>query len=321
MPTVIAIQTMLLSTCRKRLSQACSSQLYISVEAVRSSLRIPIDRQLQALQNFKLLRIRPRWQHYPTFSVEPMIHCGKGALCFDMLRKAMFSDTRQSLVMLSAVMAVFLLQRESSSLPEASDLFVASKSFISNAIQDLHKEGQRRFGVIDVVAHDDVSSEGVPNNVALQNDVVRNETLFVCGKDRRFRPTLIARPCMHRARTREASLVAVQECMETVRETFDNMPPEKDQFLVLYDLGGAGYENFDLVFARALVPVLVDTYPDRLRHVLVFNGPWGLRAAWSTISRLLHPETRQKVIFCDSTSLLQYVDDDHPYLQYLLQLE
>jgi len=129
-------------------------------------------------------------------------------------------------------------------------------------------------------------------------DVMQNETLFATGKDRWMRPTLVARPCMHQIGTREDSLKAVEGCMETVRQTLERLPSGENQVLVLYDLGGAGYSNLDMVFTRELLQGLVQKFPDALSKVLVFNGHWSLRAAWSTVSRLLHPETREKVIFC-----------------------
>lgn len=153
----------------------------------------------------------------------------------------------------------------------------------------------------------------------VQEDVMQNETLFATGKDRWMRPTLVARPCMHQIGTREDSLKAVEGCMETVRQTLERLPSGENQVLVLYDLGGAGYSNLDMVFTRELLQGLVQTFPDALSKVLVFNGHWSLRAAWSTVSRLLHPETREKVIFCNPDILSDYVDSKHPYLQYLKQ--
>lgn len=158
--------------------------------------------------------------------------------------------------------------------------------------------------------------ERATGNLQADDHAMPDETLFAYGKDRRLCPTLVARPCMHRARTHEDSINAVHKCMATVRQTFNRLPAADSRVLILYDLAGAGYKNLDMVFARELVKAL-EGVPDYLGKVLVFNGHWSLRAAWTAVSPLLHPETRRKVIFCDSNSLLDYVDHDHPYLQHL----
>jgi hypothetical protein len=152
------------------------------------------------------------------------------------------------------------------------------------------------------------------------DEVVESEILFACGKDRWFHPTLVARPCMHQADTQDESLRAVARCMETVRQTFDRLPTKEDQVVVLYDLGGAGYQNFDTTFTQEFIQQLLQEFPDRLRKVLVINAHWTLSAVWFTIKQFLHSDTEEKVIFCGSSyqeTLLEYVDADHAYLAYL----
>jgi len=156
---------------------------------------------------------------------------------------------------------------------------------------------------------------------AVDADVVPEGTvLFACGSDRRFRPTLIARPCMHQSSSEEESLQAVKGCMDTVRQTFERLPSGEEQILVLYDLGGAGYSNFDMTFTRQFIQGLVNEFPDRLEAVFVINGHWTISAAWSTIRAFLHPETREKVVFYGSdyrAKLLDHIGAEHPYLHYL----
>jgi len=146
-------------------------------------------------------------------------------------------------------------------------------------------------------------------------------TLFVSGEDRLGRPTLVARPSAHRAKTKEESLRAVEDCMVVVRESMEQLPKGQEQILVLYDLAGAGYGNLDFTFAKALLDGLVHEFPDCLEKVLVVNGHWSLTGAWNAIRRLLHPETRAKVTFYgagNTDKLLEYFDADHPQLKALL---
>lgn len=160
---------------------------------------------------------------------------------------------------------------------------------------------------------------GMPDDLDVDG-VIEGETLLTCGSDRWSHPTLVARPCMHQTHSQEESLQAVERCMDTVRRAFDQLPNKEDQILVLYDLGGAGYQNFDVTFTREFIQGLVQEFPDRLRSVLVINAHWSISTAWYTIKQFLHPHTEQKVIFCGSSykaTLLEYIDADHPYLAYL----
>jgi len=218
------------------------------------------------------------------------------------------SHMGRALLFGSAVGAAFVLNKPILFFPKSSAPYLALEVCADQRVgHDVHK----KTNVSDLPELMEPRAE--------YEEEVQSKTFFSCGRDLWLRPTLVARPCMHQIGTREDSLQAVQGCMETMQQTVDRLPTGEDQILVLYDLGGAKYRNFDMLFTRELIQGLLNTFPDRLQKVLVFNGHWSLRAAWSTISRLLHPETRQKVVFCNPDLLLDYVDARHPYLQYLLQ--
>jgi hypothetical protein len=151
-------------------------------------------------------------------------------------------------------------------------------------------------------------------------DGVEERTLSVCGKDRRGRPTLVARPSFHVAQTKQESIEAVADCMEIVRNSINMLPPGESQVLVLYDLGGAGYRNLDMTFSRKLLDSLVQEFPYTLDKVLVINGHWSMAAAWRAVQVLLHPETQRRVAFYGKDyreRLLDFLDANHPYLRYL----
>jgi len=170
-------------------------------------------------------------------------------------------------------------------------------------------------------ARKDMASADILPPKAFEADAVpEGQVLFACGSDRRLRPTLIARPCMHQASSEEESLKAVKGCMDTVRQTFDRLPSGEEQIVVLYDLGGAGYSNFDMTFTRQMMEGLLNEFPDRLEAVFVINGHWTISAAWSTIRAFLHPDTREKIVFYGSdyrAKLLDHIGAEHPYLEYL----
>jgi len=238
---------------------------------------------------------------------EHSVSCSKThALRLTVGRTVPSSHMRRGLLFGSAIGAAVALNKPNLFYPKSSAPYLALEVCADHRIgQDVQTNAS------------DLSEVMAP--VAENEEEVQSKTFFACGKDHWLRPTLVARPCMHQIGSREDSLQAVQGCMETVQQTVDRLPSGEIQILVLYDLGGAKYGNFDMLFTRQLIQGLVDTFPDRLQKVLVVNGHWSLRAAWSTVSRLLHPETRQKVVFCNPDLLLDYVDARHPYLQYLLQ--
>jgi len=157
-----------------------------------------------------------------------------------------------------------------------------------------------------------------PKKVETQQ--VGQSTLFALGEDRRGRPTLVARPCMHLAATEAESLHAVKECIAVLQDAKKRLPAGEHQLLILYDLAGAGLENLDITFAKALIKDLQVEFNDNLDAVLVFNHNWMMNCAWNTIRKLLPPWVVQQVVFCSNDShdkLLDYVDADHPFLAHL----
>mmetsp|Transcript_119848 Transcript_119848/g.187989 ORF Transcript_119848/g.187989 Transcript_119848/m.187989 type:complete len:159 (+) Transcript_119848:80-556(+) len=147
------------------------------------------------------------------------------------------------------------------------------------------------------------------------NDAAEPQTLCAMGQDLQGRPTLVARPSVHVAHTEEDSLRAVSQCMEVVRNTFQQLPDKETKLLVLYDLHGAGMKNFDITFTKHLIAGLSASYPNRLEKVVVFNNHWSFNIMWRAISMFLHPETLQKVTFHGRDyrdKLLAYVDASHP---------
>merc|ERR1719454_619457 len=108
--------------------------------------------------------------------------------------------------------------------------------------------------------------------------------------------------------------------MTAVRQALKQMPNGESKLVILYDLDSASLKNLDLTFAKELINRLDRDFPGALERVLVFNGHWSMNYAWSAISMLLHAETAEKVLFCNSSyraQLLEYINEDHPYLKRL----
>eukprot|EP00928_Gymnodinium_smaydae_P058303 TRINITY_DN41512_c0_g1_i1.p1 TRINITY_DN41512_c0_g1~~TRINITY_DN41512_c0_g1_i1.p1 ORF type:complete len:214 (+),score=40.12 TRINITY_DN41512_c0_g1_i1:82-642(+) len=148
--------------------------------------------------------------------------------------------------------------------------------------------------------------------------------LFICGTDRRARPTLVARPSAHAIPgTDEESTAAAMRCMDVVRYCFDHMdvPEDEKQTMVIFDLAGAGLWNLDLTFSRVLIKGLVEEFPGRVKRIFVVNVGWAASAAWTAIRAFLETETAEKVTFCGGDykeKLLEHIDESHPYLRHML---
>lgn len=156
-----------------------------------------------------------------------------------------------------------------------------------------------------------------PTKVETQQ--VGQRTLLCLGEDRRGRPTLVARPCMHLAATEAESLQAVRECIAVALEAKRRLPAGEHQLLILYDVAGVGWENADITFTKALINDLKLEFKDNLDKVLVFNHNWMVNCFWKIIRKLLPSYVEEQVVFCsqDYDILLDYVDADHPFLSHL----
>merc|ERR1711862_728654 len=99
---------------------------------------------------------------------------------------------------------------------------------------------------------------------------------------------------MHISNSEAESRQAVNETMDVLRATLKQLPDGENQLLVLYDLEGAGYRNFDMTFSREMIARFDKEFPNAVEKVLVFNGRKSIMYAWSAISMLLAPEGREK---------------------------
>eukprot|EP00928_Gymnodinium_smaydae_P012033 TRINITY_DN14392_c0_g2_i1.p1 TRINITY_DN14392_c0_g2~~TRINITY_DN14392_c0_g2_i1.p1 ORF type:complete len:305 (-),score=50.67 TRINITY_DN14392_c0_g2_i1:115-1029(-) len=147
--------------------------------------------------------------------------------------------------------------------------------------------------------------------------------LFVCGEDREHRPTLVARPCAHVIPDdKEESARAARKCIDVVRHCLAEMPDGQNQTMVIFDLAGSGFRNLDLTFSRVLVQGLVEEFPGQVSKIVIINIHWATSAAWAAVRGLLHPETRERLVFCGKDfqgTLLKYIDHDHPYLRHIVE--
>jgi len=149
-------------------------------------------------------------------------------------------------------------------------------------------------------------------------------SLFVCGKDRWQRPVLVARPCAHLPANRQESMQSARRCVYTFQRCVERMPTGVEKATVIYDARELQASNLDLTFSREIVRAIESHFPGRLTRILVINNHWTMAFFWHAISVLLDPVTRSRIIFCGTDfrdSLMQFVEEDHEYLQYVLTVQ
>ncbi|PIA32850.1 hypothetical protein AQUCO_04300049v1 [Aquilegia coerulea] len=92
-----------------------------------------------------------------------------------------------------------------------------------------------------------------------------------------------------------------------------SMERGQEKFLIIADLQGWGYSNFDLRGYIGAISILQDCYPERLGRLLLVHVPYIFMAAWKMIYPFIDTNTRKKIAFVDnkklSSTLLQYIDD------------
>jgi len=172
-----------------------------------------------------------------------------------------------------------------------------------------HANWWTEYGMDDFSPSDELGQEG---------------PVFVCGYDKWGQPTLVARPCVHQTTSDEHSIQAVRRCVYTMQRCVERMPPGREQIVLIYDVEGISWSNFDTTFSRELVATLGERFPERLKCLIVINNGWLTQCIWAIISQLIDPVTKQKIRFCGSDfrdELLEVLPEDHPYLCYAMAVQ
>lgn len=190
--------------------------------------------------------------------------------------------------------------------------FLRAESFdIEKTVQRLHdfSDWWKSYGMDDMVEGGEFDETG---------------PLYVCGKDRSGRPTLIARPCGYHSKSREYSLKMAKRCIFTIQRCIERYAPGVDRHTVIYDATGLNPKvNLDRLFAREVMAAMGKHFPGRLSKCIVINNHWTMTAFFTTIGVLLHPDTRAKIAVCGTNfqgQLEELVEPDHPYLKYALHV-
>lgn len=81
----------------------------------------------------------------------------------------------------------------------------------------------------------------------------------------------------------------------TAQGNFGERQNALEQYVVVIDTEGAGWNNVSLDFLRMMVRETTVNYPDRLQEVVVLGASQKIKAIWRVAEPLVHPRTRKKV--------------------------
>nr|XP_015928554.1 motile sperm domain-containing protein 2 isoform X2 [Parasteatoda tepidariorum] len=79
---------------------------------------------------------------------------------------------------------------------------------------------------------------------------------------------------------------------------------------ILFDCTDSGVANMDLDMMRYIFEVFKKYCPWGLGYFLVYNMPWYLSAFWKIIKQWIPERYVSKIIFCDSKSIKNYINED-----------
>ncbi|KAF5192737.1 Phosphatidylinositol transfer protein [Thalictrum thalictroides] len=159
--------------------------------------------------------------------------------------------------------------------------------------------------------------EFVPRGFISESEITKDlaaKKFFLQGLDKDGRPIGVVLVAKHFP---GKGKVGVDEFKRFVVYFLDKacsrMEGGQEKFLIIADLQGWGYSNFDLRGYVGAISILQDCYPERLGKLLLVHVPYIFMAAWKMIYPFIDNNTRKKIAFVDnkklSSTLLQYIDD------------
>ncbi|RKP34094.1 CRAL-TRIO domain-containing protein [Dimargaris cristalligena] len=145
----------------------------------------------------------------------------------------------------------------------------------------------------------------------LDDSILRKGISFLHGEDRKGRPIIITRVCLHRKedQTVEEMTKFLVWTIETVRLVF-KAPTETAT--IIFDLSDFTLANMDFNFVKILIRCLEAYYPESLGSLLIYNAPWIFSGIWRMISPLLDSVVASKINFVNNKKqFTEFIDPEH----------
>ncbi|KAL9256907.1 Phosphatidylinositol transfer protein 3-like protein [Drosera capensis] len=154
---------------------------------------------------------------------------------------------------------------------------------------------------------------GSISEAEIQDELVHNK-VFLQGSDKRGCPVIVIIARNHCQSKKPGGL---DELKRLVVYCFDKicsrLPVGEEKFIAIIDLQGWGYANSDIRGYLALLSLMQDCYPERLRKIFLIHAPRIFMTVWKIIYPFIDNRTREKFIFVENkmlkTTLLQEIEE------------
>jgi len=142
----------------------------------------------------------------------------------------------------------------------------------------------------------------------LHPDVLVDPYLFFAGKGKSGDPILI-----FELKTHKKNNPLADELKKMLCYLIEHREGAKDyrKLIMVFNMSGCGFGNIDYDFIKFLISLLTEYYPDILDHLLIFEMPRLLSAAWTIIRNMLDEDSRDAIKFVNKTEILEYADKDN----------
>lgn len=153
-----------------------------------------------------------------------------------------------------------------------------------------HLEWRRSFLPLGFVQEEEIMKE------------LERKQIFLQGHDKLGCPIVVLLTSRHLAFERD-----LEEIKRLFVYTFDKAAASnlhgEGKFLVIGDLAGWGIKNMDIRGYLAVLDILQNQYPERLRKLFIVHVPYLFWGAWKVVSPLVDKVTREKIVFVEDKHL------------------
>lgn len=143
---------------------------------------------------------------------------------------------------------------------------------------------------------------------SFSEDLLQDPYLYFKGYSKKGEPLFIWDVRKHR----KANTTINAEMKKMLAFMLDHREGAKQyqKVIMLFNMSGCGLGNIDYDFIKYLISLLTEYYPDILDHLLVFEMPRLLSAAWTIIKNMLDEDSRDAIKFVNKSEVLEYVEKD-----------
>lgn len=153
-----------------------------------------------------------------------------------------------------------------------------------------HLEWRRSFLPLGFVQEEEIMKE------------LKRKQIFLQGHDKLGCSIVVLLTSRHHAFERD-----LEEIKRLFVYTFDKAAAsnlhDQGKFLIIGDLAGWGIKNMDIRGYLAVLDILQNQYPERLRKLFIVHVPYLFWGAWKIVSPLVDKATREKIVFVEDKHL------------------